>query len=96
MADYRLSRAADASIAKIYEYSLLNFGEAVADDYFKGLHDAFLRLAEFPRLGRECNEVREACRRFEYRSHVVFYVIDYGSILILDVLGSAQDPLRHL
>lgn len=96
MAGYRLSRAADASIAQIYEYSLLNFGEAVADAYFRGMHDILLRLVKFPRLGRECQEAGDDCRRLEYKSHVVFYVVDDDGILVLDILGSAQDPLRHI
>lgn len=97
MAGYRLSQAADASITAIYEYSLINFGEATADAYFYGLHGALVRLAEYPRLGRECNEVKSGCRRLAYKSHVIFYTVSGdGDIFVLDILGSAQDPLRHI
>ena len=69
MANYKLSNDASITIGKIYEYSILNFGEKKADEYYSSLHKAFELLAEQPKLGREFYEYR--CH--EHGEHVFFY-----------------------
>jgi len=87
MAIYKLSLDASQIITDIYEYSILNFGEKVADDYFMSLHDTFKLLAIQPNLGREFHEYH----RHEHREHVFFYKItDYG-IDIIHILHNKED-----
>lgn len=73
MARYRLSNVADRKIESIYEYPLLNFGEAQADAYFLGLHDLFELLADNPAMGRKEPELGDDIRRFPFEAHIVFY-----------------------
>lgn len=92
MARYRLSNTADKKIASIYEYSVLNFGETQADEYFLGLHDLFELLATNPLLGREEPDLGADIRRFLYQAHLVFYRPFSEGVLILDIRGARQRP----
>lgn len=87
MAVYKLSQDASEKLENIYEYSLLNFGEEKADEYYLSLHKTFELLAEQPSLGRSFHEFH----RHEHGYHVFFYkVTDYG-ILILHILHQKED-----
>ena len=89
MASYKLSSDASKSIEKIYEYSIVNFGEKKADEYFKLLHKAFDLLADQPKLGRKFYEYH----RHEHGEHVFFYkTTDYG-IKIIHILHQKEDIL---
>ena len=72
MADYKLSSKADADVARIFEYTILNFGLEQARAYLLGLHEHFAALAEHPMQGRSAHEFAPSLRRFEYQSHIVF------------------------
>lgn len=87
MASYKLSNDASKTIGKIYEYSILNFGEKKADEYYTSLHEAFGLLAEQPKLGREFYDYH----RHEHGEHVFFYKItDYG-IKVIHILHQKED-----
>ena len=92
MARYRLSNVADQKIEAIYEYSLLNFGEARADAYFLALHDLFDLLGANPLMGREELKLGDQVRRFFHLSHIVFYRPTPDGVLILDLMGVRQRP----
>ena len=72
MAVYKLSLKADADLAGVYEYTILNFGSEPARAYLLGLHERFAALAEQPMQGRSAQEFAPNLRRFEYQSHIVF------------------------
>ncbi len=87
MASYKLSILASKTLVKIYEYSLLNFGEKIADEYFTSLHDMFELLASQPELGRVFHEYR----RHEHGEHIIFYKkTDYG-VKIIHILHQKED-----
>ena len=87
MAVYKLSENAAEKLSSIYEYSLLNYGEDKADEYYLSLHKTFGLLANQPNLGRKFHEFH----RHEHGYHVFFYkVTDYG-ILILHILHQKED-----
>lgn len=92
MARYELSNLADQKIAAIYEYSIAQFGEHKADEYFLGLHGLFEALALNPMIGREEVELGEGIRRFPYQSHLVFYKAVSRGVLILHIRSARQKP----
>ena len=96
MAVYRLSRKAAADVGSIHEYTIVNFGLAQAQNYLNGLHERFGNLAEQPMLGRRAAGLQPKLRRYEYRSHVVFYLPDDGGVTIVRVLHESMDATRHL
>ena len=92
MASYKLSDKAVQTIEKIYEYSLLNFGERKADEYYLSLHNSFELLAEQPNIGREFHEFH----RHEHGEHVFFYKItDYG-IKVIHIFHQREDIKRKI
>ncbi len=92
MAVYKLSEDAYKKLAEIYEYSLLSFGEAKAEEYYLSIHRTFELLAVQPTLGRKFHEFH----RHEHGYHVFFYkATDYG-ILILHILHQNEDVITKI
>lgn len=87
MAVYKLSNDAHSKLEEIYEYSLLNFGEAKAEEYYLSLHKTFGLLADQPNLGRRFHEFH----RHEHGYHVFFYKVTEYGILILHILHQNEN-----
>jgi toxin ParE1/3/4 len=96
MATYKLTNKAESEIESIYEYSILNFGLQVAQDYICGLHDCFELLAEHQSWGSDYSFIASGLQRYEYRSHAIYYQSNEEGILIVRVLGGKQDPAFHM
>ena len=95
MAAYRLSRKAAADLDGIHEYSIMHFGTVQARSYLNRLHERFDVLAQQPMLGRQADHLAPELRRYEYRSHVAFYVPEVGGVMIVRVLHKSMDVTRH-
>ncbi len=95
MAAYRLSKKAAADLDGIHEYSVVNFGTIQAQNYLNRLHERFETLARQPMLGRQANHFAPKLRRYEYRSHVAFYVPEDGGVMIVRVLHKSMDVPRY-
>ncbi len=63
MASYRLSENAKEDLRRIYQYGLLEYGEAQADKYYNTLFDQFEKIAEQPLLYQSVDEIRKNYRR---------------------------------
>ena len=87
MAAYRLSKAADRKLTAIYEYSLLNFGEAQADQHLMALHDCFDLLVSQPEMGRIFREYH----RHEHGRYVIFYKSEPTGIWIAQILHQSEE-----
>lgn len=92
---YKLSKLAAEDFASIYDYTLLNFGEAQADSYTDEMDEVLLSVVHSPRMGRENSEIAEGVRRVDYRSHAIFYRIRDEDIFILRILHHKMEPLVH-
>jgi len=96
MGSYSLSKKADFDLEKIYEYGILNFGLKRAKIYIIGLHERFEDLANSPGFGRCASQYALKLRRFEYKSHVIFYIITDTGVFIVRVLGVRMDFRQHI
>ena len=96
MAVYQLTNKAESEIESIYEYSILNFGLRVAQDYISGLHHCFELLADNQSWGTDYGFIKSGLLRYEYRSHSVYYQPTGNGILIVRVLGGKQNPTLHI
>ena len=96
MADFRLSYRAENDLAGIADYTIDRFGIEQARRYRDDLEACFRTLAENPRLGRSAKRLAPDLRRFEYRSHAVFYSQDEGGVLIVRILHTRMSAPRHL
>ncbi|MDE1150047.1 MAG: type II toxin-antitoxin system RelE/ParE family toxin [Azospirillaceae bacterium] len=96
MTEYALSKRADSDLVQIARTSLAQWGPVQAERYIGGLHELFLRLAEFPNLGRNAGDIRSGYLRIESAAHIVFYKQTVDGILIVRVLHERMDFSRHL
>lgn len=96
MVHYQLTNKAESEIDAIYEYSILNFGFKTAQNYVYGLHECFVMLSENQSFGSDYGFIKHGLRRYEYRSHAVYYEPLENGVLIVRVLGGRQDPARHI
>ena len=53
MEKYQLTNKAENEIESIYEYSILNFGLNIAQEYVFGLHECFVTLADNQSWGND-------------------------------------------
>ena len=95
MGKYKPTNRAENEIEDIYEYSILNYGTDTAREYVSGLHEKFEVLAENQGCGNDYAFIKSGLRRYEYRSHSIYYPSSWSGILIVRVLGNRQDPARH-
>ena len=91
MADYRLSRRADADLEEIARYGIETFGIAQARRYHEGLKARFARIADAPLRYPKVDHIRPGYRRSVYESHAIYYRIDEAGVLIVRILGQ-QNP----
>ena len=96
MSSYTLSQKADYDILYIARTSVQQWGLARAERYILSLHEAFERLAEFPDMGRNADEIRPGYLQMESASHAIFYRKTETGILIVRVLHERMDFTRHL
>ena len=101
MVNYRLTKAAELDLSNIFCYTAEKFGLDQAREYHSSFYqEAFTLISENPRVGRDCSAFDNGLRRFEHRSHSIYYEIEAQNsseqILILRVLGGNQDPLLHI
>ena len=96
MVDFRLSHRAETDLAEIADYTIETFGVEQARRYRDDLEACFRSLARNPRLGRSAEWLAAGLRRFEHRSHIVFYIEDERGVLVVRVLHVRMDASRHL
>ena len=92
MSSYRRSSAADEDIWEILQFTIDKWGVAQAYSYYEGLERCLENLAHLPEMGRPCSSIMTRLRRFEHESHVIFYMIESGSIFICRVLHKSRMP----
>lgn len=62
------------------------FGPRQTAIYMAGLAQAFRNLAETPGMGRRSDDLKPGFLRFRYQSHVIFFTVETGRIVIQRVL----------
>ncbi|HNP29942.1 MAG TPA: type II toxin-antitoxin system RelE/ParE family toxin [Nitrospirales bacterium] len=96
MSEYQLSKKADQDLERIYEYSIKQFGENVADEYFLSLRDCLLQVADSPKLGRDCSNIVPEHFRFECGPHSIFFKEGKKRIVIVRVIHQSMNPDIHI
>jgi toxin ParE1/3/4 len=91
-----LSRAADADLDAILDYSIGAHGRETAETYLLAIHAAFDRLSDYPELGPEHPGLRPRLRSFPVGEHRVYYRFDRQTLLVVRVLHKAMDAARWL
>lgn len=97
---YQLSRAADADLERIVEFSIDRFGEMEARKYYDGLARQLDELAENPLRYPAIDHICRGYRRCIYGSHAIYYLQKEPQVLIVRILNTqdihtalSKDPL---
>ncbi len=85
---YKLTHSAEKDLAEIYEYSLLNFGRKVADNYLSELIQSFELLVDNPKLGYRF----QLFRAFPKGKHIIFYDARTKPIIIVRIM---HERMQH-
>jgi toxin ParE1/3/4 len=88
---WKTTRQADEDISDLFVYGAVNFGHAQAEAYETGLFRTFDLIALNPLLARERHELRPPVRLHPYGAHLIVYLVDGASVLIVRVLHGRQD-----
>ena len=96
MADFHLTSRAESDLAEIADYTIETFGIEQARRYCDALETCFQMIADNPKLGRNADQLAPELRRYEYQSHVVFYLPEGPDALIVRVLHISRDFEMHL
>jgi toxin ParE1/3/4 len=91
----KFSRRARADIRDIWNYTADRWGREQADIYLGLIEAAVDAIVNDPKLGRPSNDVRQGYRKHLAGSHVLFYRIRGGTILVGRILHQRMDPERH-
>lgn len=93
MKGYCLTESAKNQLFEILEYSVIKFGNIVAEKYLEGIENCFAIITANPKIGRFHNSPSSQIRRHEHKSHVIFYkIIENDSILIGAILHKSKLP----
>ena len=96
MSRYVLSPRAQDDLSSIWDYTAERWGMQQADDYLRILRRAMETVADDPRKGHSCDEVREGYRKYRAGSHMLIYRKIKAGVDIVRVLHSRMDFERHL
>ncbi|MFC5505654.1 MULTISPECIES: type II toxin-antitoxin system RelE/ParE family toxin [Hyphomicrobiales] len=94
MADFRLTKRAEADLFDIALFGLERFGERQVEAYLAELDHVFGLLADHPRMGRVAQAIAPGVRRHEHRAHVILYEEMQTGVRILAVVHASS--LRRL
>jgi toxin ParE1/3/4 len=96
MSRYTLSPRAEADLDDIWDFTARTWGEKQAEDYIRLLVGAIGTVAENPRRGRRCDEVRKGYRKYIAGSHMIFFRKIKSGIDVVRILHASMDFEQHL
>jgi len=97
MNKFALSAKAKSDLIKIAKYTQLTWGQVQRNNYLKILDNSFQLLADDPKIGINCNYIREGYSKYPLANHVIYYK-DHkeNRILIVRILHKTMDVNRAL
>lgn len=96
MAKYQLSQQARTDLRDIWLYGSAQWGAQRADLYVLKIHELCEFLVENPAIGRQRENIHRDLQSYLVGSHVIFYKVQTGGVLIVRFLHQSMDFERHL
>jgi toxin ParE1/3/4 len=84
---YKLSRAVEADLNRIWLHGLKLYGLEQADKYFSALFDRFEELAKNPYLYQTVDDIRIGYRRSSCGVDHIYYRINGETVEIMSIIG---------
>ncbi len=92
---YSLGDSAEQDVRELFAYGMDMFGLRQANIYFDQLHEIFDKIDNAPLSGRLRKEFSNPIRAHQFRSHLIFYVLDNDDVKIIRILHSRTDWQNH-
>jgi toxin ParE1/3/4 len=90
--DFLISVKAKEDLQLIWEYTLENWSENQADDYYFSIFNKIEQLCDHPLSGIDCEFIKPGYRKSWIKSHVIFYrIASNHKIEIIRILHQKQD-----
>lgn len=96
MSQYRLTSAAQRDLSSVWDFTEQRWDTRQTETYLSEIRTAIERIADDPRRGRACDDIREGYRRYGIGSHLLFYVERADGVDVIRILHQRMDPGRHL
>ena len=80
----------------IWDFTQERWDAHQAETYVGEIRAGIERVAEDPRRGRACDEIRPGYRRYSIGSHLLFYIERDDGVDVIRILHQRMDPTRHL
>lgn len=96
MSSARPTPAAQRDLGAIWDYAAEQWDVAQAETYVTEIWAAIERVADDPRRGRRCDDVRLGYRRYGVGSHLLCFVERPDGVDVVRILHQRMDPTRHL
>jgi len=96
MTRFVLSPLAQADVDDIWEYTAEKWSVEQARRYVSNVQFAVESLADNPRRGRPCPDVKAGYYRHAVASHVIFYRVTSTGIEVVRILHQRMDFRRHV
>ncbi len=93
MAKYLLTNKAVEDLADIWNYTVNEWSERQADDYYTMLIASCQKIADHPeRFGKRYDEIMAGLRGFKANRHIIFYrTVSTDKVEIIRILHSRMD-----
>ena len=97
MRAFDLTKSAQADLKSIARHTHDHWGVRQRNAYLKEIDQVFHSLAKNPLLGRACEEILEAYRKFPHGAHVIYYKqLTAEDPMIVRILHATMDVDSYL
>ena len=80
----------------VWLHSLAQWGASQSEQYIEDLTEAFEFLADNPKAGTACDQIRQHYRRHPVIRHVIYYRATNYGIEVMRILHDRMLAARHL
>lgn len=96
MAYIKLTRRANLDLVAIYDYSIEQWGEHIANEYINGLQNVLLLLQDNPKLLTYNPTISSRFQCFRHQKHWLICETIGNVIIVLTVLHTSMNLLENL
>jgi toxin ParE1/3/4 len=96
MSRYVVLPRAETDLRDIWRYTVEHWGIEQAERYIRNIESHFQAIADNPKRGRACDEIRAGYFRVPVGSYFVFYSVNRSVVSIARILHQRRDFRRHL
>ena len=87
---------AEEDLIDIWVYGYENWGELQATNYSYQFDECFDLIAQNPQIGTSCDHLVQGCRKLVKNRHLIIYMIEKQTVVIVRVVGMAMDYENQL